>query len=57
MGRALEANRKIYIKDEDNNTYILYKCIINLAYIDPNYVIPVFNYIKDSNQTHQLKNF
>ena len=43
MGRALEANKKKYLKDDDNDLYILYKCIINLAYIDPIYVIPVFN--------------
>ena len=54
IGRALEANRKKYIKDEDNS-YILYKCIINLEYIDPNYVIPIFNYIKDFNQNPSFK--
>ena len=57
MGCALEANRKIYIKDKENNTYILYKCIINLAFIDPNYAIPVFTYINTSTEAHILKNF
>lgn len=57
MGRVLEANRKKYIKDEDNNTYILYKCIINMAYIDPNYVISVFNYIKDINRSPSFIKF
>ena len=52
MGFALEANRKKYIKDKDNNSYILYKW-----YIDPNYVIPVFNYIKDINQNPSFKKF
>ena len=57
MGRALEANKKKYLKDDDNDLYILYKCIINLAYIDPIYVIPVFNYIKDKNRIPAFKKF
>ena len=57
MELTLKGKRKKYIKDEDNNSYILYKCIINMTYIDPNYVIQIFKYIKDINQTHHLKNF
>lgn len=57
MGGALEAKRKKYIKDEDNNSYNLYQCLINLVYIDSNYAIPVFNYIKDINQNPSLKKY
>jgi hypothetical protein len=56
-GASIRSKQKKYIKDDNNNSYILYKCIINLAYIDPNYVIPVFNYIKDSNRNPSVKKF
>ena len=48
MGRALENNFHKYCKiDEiDFNTKILYNCVKNLSFIDPNYVVKLFKFIE-----------
>ena len=59
LGRALEVNRKKYIKLEDKNENIisLYKCVLNLAYIDDEYVIKVFDHIKHINDNNNFAQF
>ena len=41
-GRSLENKAKSYIR-EDKDVYFLYKCLINLPFIDPEYVEDLFN--------------
>ena len=56
MIRSLENKAKIYIH-EDKNLYFLYKCILNLPFIDPNYVEDLFNYIKEKNTNDNFNHF
>ena len=56
MDRALENKAKSYIK-EDKDVYFLYKCIINLPFIEPVYVEDLFNYIKDKNTNDNFNEF
>lgn len=60
FGRALEVNKKKYIKleDEENDEVnILYRCIRNLPFIDPDYVIKIFKYIKEKNVNSNFDKF
>ena len=56
MDRALENKSKNYIKD-DNETYMLYKSILNLPFIDPQYVDNVYNIIKEKNHNENFAKF
>ena len=59
LGRALEVNKKKFIKLEDENENIisLYKCVLNLAFIDDEYVIKVFEHIKHINDNNNFAKF
>ena len=41
--------------DEDNNhENLLYRCLINIPFIDPDYIIKIFKYIKEKNKNENF---
>ena len=56
MSGALENKAKHYI-NEDKDLYFLYKCILNLPFIDPNYIEELINYIKEKNNNEDFNEF
>ena len=41
--------------DEDNNhENLLYRCLINIPFIDPDYIIKMFKYIKEKNKNDNI---
>ena len=59
LGRSLETNLKKFcnLENEDINTNILFKCALNLSFIDPNYVVKLFNIIKQKNNSENFIGF
>ena len=56
MVRSLENKAKTYI-NEDKALYFLYKYILNLPILNPNYVEDLFNYIKEKNTNDNFNHF
>ena len=52
----MENKAKTYI-NEDKDLYFLYKYILNLPFIDPNYVEDLFNKIKEKNAGDNFNHF
>ena len=56
--RALEINKNKYCNadDLDDNVNLLFKCITNLAFVDPQYTIKLYDVIFQKNTNEHFKN-
>lgn len=57
--RALKSNKNKYCNaaDLDDNVNLLFKCITNLAFVDPQYTIKLYDVIFQKNTNENFKKF